>query len=209
MSQGQTSIKDGIEIGIIKEELLIEELMLKPYSQFDFNNCSDAELKAWLKQTIPAVRQFVKAAEIFCYDKAPSPCDTCDKKNECGNLCDQVKDLLPKVNKGASNREKLSDDIIDLVSDVSSGSMDKSVRLGRRYLRAIDKDRSEEIFKLYKNCSPETFTAEQWEVVYLRFNLGLKHKDIAKVIGMKQTTVSDRLRRAKNNMHNYYRRKKT
>ncbi len=62
---------------------------------------------------------------------------------------------------------------------------------------------------LYQNCPPYIFTSEQWEAVCLKYKNELKQEEIAKILGIERSAVSDRLRRAKKNMLKYYKNKKS
>jgi len=193
--------------------------MTDEHAQLNTANCSDTELIARLRQICPALQEEYHRP---CTSKSMS-CGTCPIKAECIECnknkiditCLLLEPLLPgryagagyrEINAGASieNFETLDKNPTDNIGD---DHFNFPVKLDESTLRSIKKTRSEEIFSLYKNCSPDIFTLEQWEVIRLRFEYGLKQKDIAKRLDIKRSTVSDRLRRAKKNMENYYKRK--
>lgn len=120
---------------------------------------------------------------------------------------------IPNKYEGTGYREKnagfLTEQIngIDSVQPEGVGSDDSNshMKLDKSTLKAIRKVRLDEEFMLYKNCPPHVFRPEQWEVIALRFEYGLKQQQIAKTLNISRSAVSDRLRRAKKNMENYYR----
>ncbi len=186
--------------------------MIKQWQQFDSDNCSDAELEIWLRQIIPTIKNFLKVAECFWTEKQRS-CENCEMKAKCDQFnkdredltCLILESLIPSRYKGTGYHEKNSGLLIDKFNDTESDMLEDETMLDRSTLKSIRKIKSNEQFMLYKNCS-HVFTDEQLEVVYMRFKYGMKQKDIAKNIGKKRSAVSDRLRRAKKNMENYYQR---
>lgn len=185
--------------------------------QFDFENCSDAELTAWLKQSIPTIEQFVLAAKTFCARKQLS-CESCETKAECDQhnqgeedrTCLILEPLISGRCEGTGYREKNvgllieefkyqdSDNIEDTNQSGNAGKFDQSE------LKSIRKIRSDEQLRLYENCD-HSFTEKQWDVIYLRFARGLKYRQIGTQLGIATSTASDRFRRAKRDMETSYR----
>lgn len=195
--------------------------MFKDLTKLNTANCSDAELIAWLRQAFPALQE---AYRRFSTSKSMS-CEECPKKSECIECnknktditCLLLKPLLPGRYAGAGYREINAGASIENFETLDKNQTENTddddfnfpAKLDESTLRSIKKTRSEEIFSLYKNCSPDIFTLEQWEVIRLRFEYGLKQQDIAERLDIKRSTVSDRLRWAKNNMTTYYKNKKS
>ena len=99
--------------------------------------------------------------------------------------------------------ENPESDIPEDIDDIGN-----HIKINKETLKSVRKTKLDEEFMLYKNCPPGTFTAEQWEVIYLRFEHGLKQREITEIIGIEGSAVGDRLRRAKKNMNRYYKSKK-
>lgn len=195
--------------------------MTDEHAQLNMANCSDAELIAWFLKAFPALQE---AYRRFCTSKSMS-CGTCPIKAECIECnknktditCLLLESLLPGRYAGAGYREINAGASIENFETLDKNQTENTddddfkvpAKLSKITLRSIKKTRSEEIFSLYKNCSPDIFTLERWEVIRLRFEYGLKQQDIAERLDIKRSTVSDRLRRAKNNMTTYYKNKKS
>lgn len=185
--------------------------MVDGLTYFDFDNCSEVELKAWLKQAIPVIKQIVTVLERVYQlntDRPESlPCDTCDKKNQCKSTCSRLENLLPSINKGLSNHEKPYGDLIYQVSNAGPGNMNRLGRLDHSSLRAIDRPRSEEIFTFYENCK-HIFTKKEWRVISLRIKAEKTYEKIGEKLGISTSTASETFRRAKRKMDNYHRKQK-
>jgi RNA polymerase sigma factor (sigma-70 family) len=183
---------------------------------------SDSELIALFRQTFPI---FKEAYQRFC-PSDPISCQDCSKKIACDRFNKNKSDItclilessLPGKYEGVGYREKnaglmikeytdTDHDLSEDAGDDDDDNVDVPTKQFKSTLKAIRKARSDEEFMLYKNCPPFIFRPEQWEAVFLRFEHGLKQRQIAKTLGISRTAVSDRLRRAKKNMQNYYRSK--
>ncbi|MEN6307693.1 MAG: sigma factor-like helix-turn-helix DNA-binding protein [Anaerohalosphaeraceae bacterium] len=192
--------------------------MTDEHAQLDTANCSNAELIAWFLKAFPALQE---AYLRLCTFKSMS-CGTCPIKVECIEFnktkaditCLLLEPLLPGRYAGAGYREKTVGSRIEIFEALDKNQTKNTgddntnfpVKLDESTLRSIKKTRIDDVFSLYKNCPPDIFTLEQWEAVCLRFEYSLKQEDIAKRLNIKRSTVGDRLRRAKKNMENYYKR---
>jgi len=195
--------------------------MTDEHAQLNTANCSDTELIARLRQICPALQEEYHRP---CTSKSMS-CGTCPIKAECIECnknktditCLLLEPLLPGRYAGAGYREINAGASIESFETLDKNPTEYTddndfkvpVKLSKSTLRSIKKTRINDVFSLYKNCPPDIFTLEQWEAVCLRFEYGLKQQDIAERLDIKRSTVSDRLRRAKNNMTTYYKNKKS
>lgn len=198
--------------------------MLENQLNIDFENCSDTELRAWFRQSVPIVKQFVKAAKRFCALKQRS-CESCKIKAECNQhnqgkedrTCLILEPLISSRYEGTGYREKNmgllikelgGNKIIDHKdTGNSSDDPEKPNKLDRSSLRAIDKVRSEEIFTLYENCFT-IFTKREWQVITLKIQHGMIYRKIGKMLSIAPSTVSDTFRRAKKKMERFYLKKR-
>lgn len=203
--------------------------MFDGLKNLNIEQLSDSELIALLRQTFPI---FKESYRRFCPSE-PISCQDCPKKIECEKFnknkfditCLILESSLPGKYEGVGYREKNAGLMIKEYTDTDHGlpedagddnnngdggggdGVDVPTKRVKSTLKAIRKTRSDEEFMLYKNCPPFIFRLEQWEAVWLRLERGLKQHQIAKILGISRTAVSDRLRRAKKNMQNYYRSK--
>jgi len=118
---------------------------------------------------------------------------------------------LPGKYEGTGYREKHTGLMIEEYTETDNclpedagDDIDVRMKLDKSTLKSIRKTKLDEEFMLYKNCPTHIFRPEQWEAVCLRFEYGLKQQEIAEMIGVTRSAVSDRLRRAKKNMEKYY-----
>jgi len=174
--------------------------------QFDYENCSDAELKVWLKQTVPIIELFIFAAKKFYNSDTaivPLPCKTCPKIGKCNTPCNRLNALLADEFAGSSN---LNNTVGDLIEEIAA-DVDQPRQLDHSFLRAIDRVRSDEIFMLYKNCL-FLFTKKEWRVITLKVQQGMTYGEIAEVLASSTSNVSDIFQRAKKKMENHYTKKR-
>lgn len=192
--------------------------MFEDLTKLNIATCPDTELIAWVRQAFPI---FEEVYRRFCTSK-PMSCHECFRKVECDKFNDNKKDkiclvlepLLPSKCKGTGYREKNAGVMIEKYEAANENhpqneaddDLNVPIKLVKSTLRSIKKTRLDEVFLLYQNCPPYIFTSGQWEAVCLRFENGLRQQDIAEIIGIPRSAVSDRLRRAKKNMEKYYER---
>jgi len=177
--------------------------MLDQLNNLNIETCSDAELKALVKQTLPIVSVFIKASQkLFSEDQQPnkSLCDNCDKKLTCSKPCEKLEAKLPSQYEGSRFLNNKNDELINEISDAPNTNNHKS---GQLKLRAIDKVRTDEVFELYKSCSG-IFSKKEWRVITLRLDEGQTFKAIGKSLGIATSTASDTFRRAKRRMGQHY-----
>jgi len=186
--------------------------MFDKLNNLNIDTCSDSELRALSRQTLPTVMTFVKASQrLLTEDKpAPKPCDNCDKYNTCEETCELVEGKLPKEHKGSQNIERTYGNLINEISDTSAKDTDDNDEILHKfdvnYLKAIDRVRADDIFILYKN-SIHLFSKIEWRVITLRVEEGLTYKEIGVVLGISTSTASDTFQRAKRKMERYYQKK--
>lgn len=184
--------------------------------KLNIKTCSDSELIAGLRQALPAIIEAYKRL----HTREPMSCHNCLRKVECDNYnrnkteitCLLLEPFLPGKYEGTGYREKNAGLMIEeyadtdefLPEDAGDDDFDIHTKPDKSVLKAIRKTRLDEEFLLYKNCPLFIFRPEQWEAVCLRFEHGLKQRQIAKTLGISRTAVSDRLRRAQKNMKKYY-----
>jgi len=140
-----------------------------------------------------------------------TPCDNCDKTETCKEPCELLEALLPCKYGGSYILSNTFGNLMDKISDTDSSNIadDGEIHqnLDSSTLISIDKDRTKEVFMLYKNCLI-IFTKNEWRVVTLRVKEGLTYKEIGLKLGIKTSTASDTFRRAKWKMENYYSKKR-
>ncbi len=194
--------------------------MFDELKKINIKTCSDKDLIIWFRRAFPAIQEFYQR---FCKPKSLS-CDECFKLEECkqynkkrsDKTCLRLEQFLPRRYEGTGYREKNSGLMINELEEgkeyeseyIEYESRHHSIKSGQKYLTSIHRIKSNEEFSLYKNCPINIFTKEQWEAICLRYDKGHKQKEIAKSIGISRSSVSDRLRRAKKKMKNYYEEKK-
>jgi len=133
--------------------------MIEKGLQFDFENCSDAELKQWLQETGPLIIKFLAAAKRFCNQRnstmEQSLCKDCTKHGTCTKLCEVVKSQLPGVYEGSGYKENsIGLDLNYFQNDETETSDDRegdhSKRLRRDSTERIQKITSLDIFEEYE-----------------------------------------------------------
>jgi predicted DNA-binding protein YlxM (UPF0122 family) len=186
-------------------------------SQFNFNNCSDAELMEWFQQAFPIMKEIYKR---FCVPKQTN-CQDCPQEKQCKQhnankhdlTCLIMEPFLPGRHKGKGYLEKTAGLLRGKYQDTKNDEdnednhqTEKEPQFALRELKSLKKIRSDEQIMLYKSCG-HLFTDKQWEVIFLRLDSGLKLREIGKALGISPSTASDRFRRAKRDMENFYRKK--
>lgn len=155
--------------------------MSEPDSQFDFDNCSDAELRQWLISKGPIVEQFVIVAKRFCgtdeYTSEQLPCDTCKQRLDCKTSCDKLEAILPSPQKGKGRHENLT-------------GLYPNTLQGRKIIRRKD------ILKQYESWKDD-FTETQWLAIEMYYGECRTEKEIAQKTGKARSTVNGLLNRAK------------
>jgi len=155
--------------------------MSGPNLKFDFDNCSDAELKQWLISKGPIIEQFIIAAKRFCstneHGSEQLSCNTCKERLSCKTPCDKVKAILPSMQKGKGRRENLTGFYPDT-------------------LQVKERVRREDIFEKYNLWKAE-FTKHQWAVIEMYYDECMTEKEIAQRTGKARTTINGLLNRAK------------
>lgn len=173
--------------------------------QFDYENCSDDELKVWLKQIVPIIELFIFAAKKFYNSDTaivPLPCKTCPEIEKCNKSCNRLEALFADEFAGSSI---LNHTVGDLIEEIAA-NVDQPRQLDHSSLKAIDRVRSDEIFTLYKNCL-FLFTKKEWRVITLKVQQGMTYKEIAEVLASSTSNVSDIFQRAMKKMKDYYEKK--
>jgi len=183
--------------------------MFDELQNLNVENCSDSELKAWVKQTIPIVITFLKAGVRLTQseEKQPEkiPCDNCDKVETCKEPCNLLEAMLPGAQSGSSLLSNTIGNTMDLLA--KKGELKESGR-NTPSLNTIDIPVPDALFNIYSHCH-EIFTKSQWVVIYLKYKKGMQNKDIAKQLTITPSSVCDRLRRAKSSMEKHYAKQKT
>lgn len=155
--------------------------MSGPNTQFDFDNCSDAELRQWLISKGPIIEQFVIAAKRFCstneHGSEQLSCDTCKERLGCKTPCDKVKAILASLQKGKGRHENLT------------GFYPET-------LQAKERVRREDILEKYKLWKDD-FTEKQWAVIEMYYGECMTEKEIAQRTGKVRTAINGLLNRAK------------
>lgn len=126
-------------------------------------------------------------------------CKLCEKYDSCTQPCELVDSMLPGKLSGSHHLKNTLGSHINEIYKPTSGD-----HSGGSKFRMVEMTPSEDQYSLYKKCPPGTFTDKQWEAVSLRFKNGLKQKEIADSLRIPRSAVSDRLRRAKTKMEEFY-----
>jgi RNA polymerase sigma factor (sigma-70 family) len=154
--------------------------MTNSKQHFDFNQYSAVELRETLRQALPTLEKLVLLAREFCGENTPSassPCKSCAKKDNCPGFCNDLEKQLPKVNSGRSSRENLT------------GLYSNTIQQRQR-VTLLDQ------FEAFQHCK-HLFTRKQWEVIHLYYRECKTQQQIADVLGIARSSISNRLKRAK------------
>ena len=181
--------------------------MFDETKNLNIKTCSDTELLALVRQTLPVAMVFVAASERLLKDKYRIKlCESCNDVNTCKSPCERLERGLPQFHQGHRSRTRSYG---NLINQISGTTPDESNRGGNfrnyksTYLSEIDRIRSDDIFILYKNCI-HLFSKKEWRVITLRVEKGLTFKEIGLVLGIKTSTASDTFYRAQNQMEQHY-----
>lgn len=189
----------------------MDSLLFDELKNLDIERCSDSELKAWIKQTIPVVITFVRASQRFFSEKNrpnQGPCKNCDKFKTCQGSCDLLESKLPGALSGSHILNNTCGDLLNVLgSNDDSDSEPTSRDTSRNLSIPVEIPLPDTTFKLYENCQWK-FPKKQWEAIYMKFKLGKQNVEIASLLKISQSSVCDRLRRARNKMEQHYKKKK-
>ena len=120
----------------------------------------------------------VMAASVSTPPQIPeSPCISCTLRESCKHPCNRLTDILPGVYEGRGRREHLCGLRPDLDSD----------------------DRRDSITDCYEILLGvcHYFTPKQWEIIQLYYRDGKTEAQIATLLNLSPSAVSERLTRAK------------
>ena len=190
--------------------------MYKELLNFDFEHRSDKERWQWFLHIVPFVQKFLVVGMKHFVPKGLS-CEDCTKKAECAQRNQGKKDItclilephLPKRYEGTGYREKnmglLIEEFTENGSDIPEehDHPDQAAKPDRSTLNSIRKIRSDEEFMRFKNCIT-IFSPEQLEVILLKFENGMKYREIGEFLTITTSAVSDRFQRAKKRLAKYY-----
>ena len=186
--------------------------MFDELKNLNMDTCSDSELKALIRQTLPTVITFVKASQKRLDEDKPGhkPCDNCEKYNTCKEPCGQLDIKLTGPLSGSHLLNGTYGNLINEISDTSTKDTDDNDEILHKfdinYLKAIDRVRADDIFILYKNCI-QLFSKKEWRVITLKLDEGLTYKTIGQILGISTSTASDTFQRAKRRMERHYQNK--
>jgi len=185
--------------------------ILDELNKLNIEGCSDSELKTWIKQAIPVVIAFIQASrKLFAeeFESDHSPCNNCNKAETCKHPCDSLEAKLPGAYSGSQILNKTCSSMLDFLS-YADDSDDVTVRQGNscNSLKITEIPAPDSIFHLYENCQWK-LSKKQWDVVYMKFKLGKQNVEIAVNLGISQSSVCDRLRRARKTMEQHYKTQK-
>lgn len=154
--------------------------------QPDFAPRSFEKVIETLRQALPLLEKLAVAGCSFDSEKSRSEfllCNSCSKQQNCLELCDALKAMLPGIHQGRGHREHFS-------------------KLDADDLKSFRKVRFSDIFEQYQDCQ-HIFTHKQWVVLCLYYRDGKTEEQIAKLLRKGRTTVSDLLNRARRRKEKY------
>ena len=183
--------------------------MLDQLHNLNVETCSDAELRALVRQIVPIVRTFIKASQkLFNDDNQPNNrlCDNCDKRNTCVQLCEKAQAKVPSEYKGKGYKEKTIGLRLEKFKDISTNrpyphEEEKSIP-NRDKLKIVKAMRLTDVYEEYNNCW-YLLTDKQRQAITLRYKDGMTQKQIAEATGTKDSAVSALLKRAEAEKYKY------
>jgi len=121
------------------------------------------------------------ASDVASEQAEPSrqPCQICEKRFQCNELCEEVEKQLPDVHAGLSGIESILDP--DFAQNLEPKPVEPSIT-----------------FDIYRMLLPyhHAFTKPQWVAITLTYRDGMSPKEAAKALGISAGAFRKRLRQA-------------
>lgn len=176
---------------------------------FDFANSSQEERQRWWEQDVYPLLATLIALDSKLRRPPEMRCEDCPHKKACDDsnastedkTCFRCESHLPHRYTGSGAHEQHLGPMTDHLADNTADSSTSNHRLAhssardQREIRHIRRIRSDEVLAVYRSYMP-LFTAEQWEVICLKFEHDMTFDQIGKALGITPSAASDRFRRA-------------